>query len=919
MKRITILFCILFSSILFINKAFTQTKISIDEAFFDSLTNLVNSQNPDICFQAIDSISNQMQADTLNLKYAICLLFKAYVSNYSNEDFEKSLQLYLQAYNIALVSDTSLSLTFNIQALILSGIGTVYKVQENIQGLDYFIESNKMFKKINNNKKVASNYRQISTYFSSSVDTDSKLFFQTMGLEYLKKDPKISKTSLAYTYRGIGNVYSDNNSDSCLYYFEKAYTTLIEDSLALDPDKLNLSAGAAEIALLNKKFDIAKKYSAIAYNLTKQLYGENSIIAAHICFQFVQIFGANNQTDSVNYYANKGFEIYNTQGEKYIWKINAYNHLSRIEKSKKNYQKALKLAHKAMFINALYIPEPENMDEIIPLDSTYYSYEKLGNAIYNKLELYHLLYKSENKPEYLNKSFNTNIKLLDYLLNVHYKNSISTDNTSLSFSKGVNQSIDHLLWTTNQAQKLNLNTIKIETSYPYFYRLKAGLLNELINTVEYTNSESAMKNKLTIDSLRTELKTLLFIKKYNTLSSDSLSRINNSLEKDYITLLKLKDELKSFEKQVDNQDNILKNYQEILSNIAPEQAIIDYYYNDSSLYTFVSTNKQTKIIQQNIDASFENLLKQYLRFLKTSDPKFTSISKELNTILIDPIYQHIPEINELIIIPYKLLFNIPFEALVDSNGTFLISKNAVSYNYSIRYKKKKQPESNKSIIAYAPSFETNLYISDKTRSTIFTDDDMDEFDFLDYQKNEIVFLPYAKQEVLAINQIFRKSAKIVLGTEATEEHFKTNAKNYQIIHVASHAYSSAKNPELSGIFFNSNSNKLNDGYLFKNELSAIDLKADLVVLSACQSGKGKIEAFEGAIALSRAFYAQGVSNIISSLWKVDDKNTMLLMKYFYIYLHDKHSYSKALQLAKIKCINNNMLPIDWAGFTLIGE
>jgi len=94
----------------------------------------------------------------------------------------------------------------------------------------------------------------------------------------------------------------------------------------------------------------------------------------------------------------------------------------------------------------------------------------------------------------------------------------------------------------------------------------------------------------------------------------------------------------------------------------------------------------------------------------------------------------------------------------------------------------------------------------------------------------------------------------------------------------------------------------------------------LVVLSACKSGYGKVEKGEGVISLPRSFLFNGVPNVIASLWKVHDERTKDLMVAFYKHLlEDKVSYAEALRLAKLDCIKKGFLPLDWAGFVLIGE
>ncbi|MBI9069146.1 MAG: CHAT domain-containing protein [Salinivirgaceae bacterium] len=894
---------------------------STHEAFFDELADFVNNNSVEESENFIDSLIFDFGVDTAHLDYAICLCFKGYVSGYLKEDFKIALAEYHRAYNIA--SKLPGTDTFNLymQAYVLARIGSIYHVTEDIKGIDYLLQSNKIFHKINNNAKIAGNFRTLATYFYNTNSSDPIVFFQELSLKYTLLDTNSTKTNLAYCYRGIAHAFDGVNNDSTLFYWEKAYHTLIEDSTATASDILNLSAGAAEYALRINRYDIAKKYTPIAYDLTNKYYGENSVISAHICFQYVQLFGAENNIDSSNYYAHKGFEIYNKQGEKYIWKINAFNHLKEIEKANGNYQKALALAHKAMFVNAPNIPEPNNTAEIIPLDSSYYSYEKLGNAIYNKLELYHLIYNKEKSTKNLELSYNTNIKLLDYFLNVHYKNSISTQGSNNSFSESVNKTIDYLLWSTCEAKKNKETHINSKTSYHYLSLLKAALLTEESNIAQYTNNSFALQGKIQIDSLRNENKKLLFHKNYDKTDSLDNRTTEEAIADNYIQLLKLKHQLKNLEIKKTKNPEFTANIDAIIANITDNEAIVDYYYNDSLFYCYIVTSDQINIIEQPVK-NLEKNIEQYMRCIKTASSELIASSQELYKQLIDPVLPFISNKNKLLIIPYKTLCNIPFEALCNKKDPPLIASYTVSYNFSARYVKSSEfIGKTDQIIAFAPSFSKKTGINSVMRSMLFQDESFANLNFIDKQRNSIANLPYANEEVKLIKSIFKNQTQIIAGAKATELNFRHQVQNKQIVHIASHGYSSISNPELSGLFFhNVNDSSNNDGYLFANEISEIHLDAELVVLSACQSGKGKLENIEGTFGLPRYFFAKGVPNVIASLWNVHDEKTKDLMEAFYTHLlEDKVSYAEALRLAKLDCIKNGFLPIDWAGFVLIGN
>ena len=186
-------------------------------------------------------------------------------------------------------------------------------------------------------------------------------------------------------------------------------------------------------------------------------------------------------------------------------------------------------------------------------------------------------------------------------------------------------------------------------------------------------------------------------------------------------------------------------------------------------------------------------------------------------------------------------------------------------------------------------------------------------------------LPYSKDELASILNLFKKNnkaAKAYLYSDANEANFKNNSKNYSILHISSHGFSNDREPELSGVVFSQPTDTLEkeDGILYTGETYGLNLNADLVVLSSCEGGLGKLIKGEGLQALSRGFLYAGMP-IIFSLWKALDKQTMDLMVKFYSGLLEGKTYPEALRQAKLKLINDpkTAFPHFWGGFVLVGR
>ncbi len=203
-------------------------------------------------------------------------------------------------------------------------------------------------------------------------------------------------------------------------------------------------------------------------------------------------------------------------------------------------------------------------------------------------------------------------------------------------------------------------------------------------------------------------------------------------------------------------------------------------------------------------------------------------------------------------------------------------------------------------------------------------------------------MPATETEVLNIQKLFKiknKSTLICTHKQASEEFVKSGElAKYRYVHIATHGFVNSEKPELSGILLAQNSEALTlsegfttseDGILYSGEIYNLKLNSDLVVLSACETGLGKVKRGEGIIGLTRALLYAGTKNIIVSLWKVSDASTSVLMENFYKNLLEKptrfskpRGFSNPLRKAKLQMIENGGVtahPFYWSPFILVGK
>jgi CHAT domain-containing protein len=191
-------------------------------------------------------------------------------------------------------------------------------------------------------------------------------------------------------------------------------------------------------------------------------------------------------------------------------------------------------------------------------------------------------------------------------------------------------------------------------------------------------------------------------------------------------------------------------------------------------------------------------------------------------------------------------------------------------------------------------------------------------------------LPYSRSEIDGIAQLFPKDDReLFFGEAATEENVKSpdRLSAYRLIHFSTHGYVNEERPRFSGLVLSLPASAAStragkqseDGLLAAYEIFNLKLKADLVVLSACETGLGKEIKGEGLMSLTRAFMYAGAPSVMVSLWNVNDETAADLMIRFYRHLQSGKTKSEALRQAQLETIRDNGFPFFWAPFVLIGK
>jgi CHAT domain-containing protein len=184
-------------------------------------------------------------------------------------------------------------------------------------------------------------------------------------------------------------------------------------------------------------------------------------------------------------------------------------------------------------------------------------------------------------------------------------------------------------------------------------------------------------------------------------------------------------------------------------------------------------------------------------------------------------------------------------------------------------------------------------------------------------------LPYSREEIQRVQEQVGGNDLVLSGQQASKKLFLKMAGQYSILHLATHGKANHREGDFSFLAFATEDPDAEKGLLSVGELYNCSLNADLVVLSACETGIGEEQRGEGVVSLARAFAFAGAKSIVSSLWSVNDKSTMQVMDGFYAELKAGRSKNLALNTAKQQYLEQHpgkaSHPFFWAGFVAVGD
>lgn len=843
-------------------------------------------------------------------------------------NLDKAIQYYYKALEILKEGD---NLSHPLLSNIYNNLGLIYQEKSDFGLAIEFYEKALSIKEKKSqvaNISIGGTFENLGVIYNIIGDFDKALLYYNKALKSKIINKGESHFSLGNTYNNIGlTYYKIKDFKNALIFYEKAMK-IREKSIGIKNSLL------AEI-MLNKGtllMDIGEFKNAImifegALSILNGSLKENTLISSYLLNNIGKSYFELNDFENALLYFKKSLNIRKTiLSEDNPKLVNSFINLgdlyvamNDISKAKFYFEEGFKCLKCVEKINCDFSKVPD----IIKLKHLYSSYEGY---------LQKRSFISVNYKDSLQLYYKSLIRLNDYI------SSKSLNKGSVNFF--LNEFIPDFEKVIHFFHLNNNNVFTFSLSEKSKNKFLYERLQNLSNSQSY---RIPYELKIKEDSLSCELlfyEKKKYIESYEKeISNDSLLYVYNNkileINEDLGKLIGLfKTQYPDYYKFRYSQKLItVKGVQDSL--LENNQTLVEYFVGDSSIFTFVISKDTFSVTQTPKDFPLNQYVENLRKGIYQPYQKDNSISldslKELYTKsayqlyekLILPVKEFLPNRGELIIIPDGVLGYIPFDALLTQSVgkatkardyPYLMKDYQTSIAYSatllqeMRNKRHRKSPS-KSFLGVAPLFkgeiDTSLYTSR----------------FIDFSnpRNRLTPLSENISEVQSIQKIV--GGDLLIDTAATESAFLDRADNYKVLHFSTHGKANDKLGDYSFLAFYELKDSLENEWLYNRELYDLELNADMVVLSACETGIGELQRGEGIISLARGFSYAGAKSIITSLWAVDDEESSVLMRSFYEYLNDGYTKDAALRQAKLDYIQNSSRPQPyfWATFIPIGD
>ena len=362
-------------------------------------------------------------------------------------------------------------------------------------------------------------------------------------------------------------------------------------------------------------------------------------------------------------------------------------------------------------------------------------------------------------------------------------------------------------------------------------------------------------------------------------------------------------------------------------DLNPDEVFLEYVLDDPNSFCLSISRKGAYLRMLPVGRTeIQRLTQQFVDEVRAKGAGIDG-AKQLYAWLLKPIPETATT-NKVVIAPDGILNLLPFEALRDSQGEYLLKSHVISYVPSgtildVLRRAKMQPSAPRPFLGVGDVAYENqgnagrrMPAPDTTRGQILRG-------MADLSGIQLHDLPQTRDEVQGIGKLLGQESVILLGNDATETAFKKEPLDqFRILHLAVHGFADTQYPERSALVLGKDPRSGDDGLLQVREIIRLRLNAELTTLSACDTGVGKLQGQEGISNLVEAFLVAGSQSVVASLWSADDTFASALMERFYQRMAQGEDTSSALRNAKLDLLakyGDQVRPFYWAAFIAVGE
>ncbi|GHN03020.1 hypothetical protein WSM22_45090 [Cytophagales bacterium WSM2-2] len=773
---------------------------------------------------------------------------------------------------------------------------------------DYFEQARDTFKQLGkeSSKEAALNFSNLSLLFWSEGKFGQAEENGLLALQLRQSIFGNESEESAASLNNLGLVYGGVDADKALDYYEKA-KAIYEKIYGSEHPKIAVANTNIGLMYFNLKlFGDAINNFESAQAIWKKTYPNGHPNEALVIMNLGRTYTQMKNTKAALEYYAKALAIFKkSYGDKHPDIAVLYNQVAYIKLVDERFDEAIADIQKALCANS---PSFNNLSsEKNPGTRNFYNGKQLLYSLRLKAQALESKYYGKSlKLQELKLALNT-LQSCDTLID-NIRHNSTNENDKIELGSIANEAYEDGVRIAHTISELILKGRPYrEVAFYFAEKSKSAVLQESIADAQAKSFAGIPQEMIEEEKIKKSTIALLAQKLSEKPDASEEKYLRSALFDSNIDYEKF---IKKLEKDYPAYYNLkfssaVASVQQMQKEIKPAQAVLSFFLAEKSrkIYQFVITKKSFKVRAFSLPDNFDRFIKGFINSLLYSTFETYQKTQSLTKVL----KPRLPaSVKSVVIIPSGKLGSVPFEALPlkkvkgdDFNKvSFFIDRWAISYEFAAGLMLQKGKEKNQvrqnNIFLFAPVRFGNQNLND---------------------------LPGSEQEVKAISNLFQGKSKVATFAEANETILKSKElEGYTYVHLATHGIVDSEDPSQSQIFLNGNGSE--DGNLFCREIYNLNIGADLVVLSACETGLGKFSKGEGVIGLSRALTYAGANNLIVSFWKVSDESTAELMIGFYKHLQENKSqdFSTAIRQAKIDIKKGKFAsPYYWAPFVLIGK